>query len=34
MITRITKIHVRNAALCSGITASAMNEISATPVTP
>ena len=32
--TRITKIHTRNVALCSGITASAMNEISATPVTP
>jgi hypothetical protein len=31
---RMTKIHTRKAALCSGITASAMNEISATPVTP
>src|SRR5262245_27553841 len=34
MSTRMTKIQVRKTALCSGITASAMNEISATPVTP
>jgi len=34
MSTRITKIHTRNVALCSGSTASAMNEMSATPVTP
>src|SRR5258705_84459 len=34
MSTRITKIHTRKVALCSGTTASAMNEMSATPVTP
>ena len=34
MRMRIVKIHTSRCALCSGITASAMNEMSATPVTP